>query len=115
MIKAYLILYNLASAAGWAYVLYLALLSLKEGASPAEAWAAFSVPLAVVQSTMTLEILHALIGFVRSPVFVTTMQVSSRLFLLWGATYWDKACQVSRANEQHARLVVTLPSPFLFV
>jgi len=93
IVRAYLTLYNLLSAGGWAYVLYLALEHLKAGSTPAEAWASFGLPLTVVQSTMGLEILHAVAGLVRSPVFVTFMQVTSRLVLVWGATYWLPLCQ----------------------
>ncbi|EAU91286.1 protein tyrosine phosphatase [Coprinopsis cinerea okayama7 len=39
-----------------------------------------------VQSFAILEVLHAVLGWVRSPVVTTTMQVSSRLFLVWGIT-----------------------------
>jgi len=93
MKTAWLIFYNLASAAGWAYVLMLALTAFSEGKTPAEAWAAFGDKLMLVQTTMAFEILHALTGMVRSPVGVTTMQVSSRLWVVWGATYYCTACQ----------------------
>lgn len=39
---------------------------------------------ALVQSFATLEIIHSLLGWVRSPVQTTTMQVASRLILVWG-------------------------------
>jgi len=97
--KAYLVAYNLASAAGWAYVLFLALTGLKEGKTPAEAWDSFGTSLMVVQTTMAFEIFHALFGLVRSPVFVTTMQVSSRLWVVWGATYYSSACKVKPLRE----------------
>lgn len=91
--KAWLVFYNLASAAGWAYVLFLALTCLSEGKTPAEAWAAFGPALMIVQSTMAFEILHAAVGMVRSPLFVTFMQVSSRLWVVWGATFYVQECQ----------------------
>ncbi|KAG1771750.1 PTPLA-domain-containing protein [Suillus occidentalis] len=37
-----------------------------------------------VQSLAALEILHVLLGFVRSPLPTTIIQVSSRLILVWG-------------------------------
>lgn len=40
--------------------------------------------LAPVQSLAALEILHVLLGFVRSPLPTTVVQVSSRLILVWG-------------------------------
>lgn len=39
---------------------------------------------AVVQSFAVLEVVHVLLGWVRSPLQTTVMQVSSRLFLVWG-------------------------------
>jgi hypothetical protein len=38
--------------------------------------------LTVVQTAAILEIVHAALGIVRSPVFVTTMQVGSRIVAL---------------------------------
>ncbi|KAF9461293.1 tyrosine phosphatase-like protein [Collybia nuda] len=43
-------------------------------------------PTAFVQSLALLEVLHVLLGWVRSPLQTTTMQVSSRLVLVWGIT-----------------------------
>lgn len=39
---------------------------------------------AFVQSGAVLEVLHVGLGWVRSPIGTTTMQVASRLFLVWG-------------------------------
>ena len=39
---------------------------------------------AFVQSFALLEVVHALLGWVRSPLQTTVMQVASRLFLVWG-------------------------------
>jgi very-long-chain (3R)-3-hydroxyacyl-CoA dehydratase len=39
---------------------------------------------AFVQSFAALEVLHVLLGLVRSPLVTTTMQVASRLWLIWG-------------------------------
>lgn len=41
---------------------------------------------AFVQSFAILEVVHVLLGWVRSPLPTTAMQVSSRLFLVWGIT-----------------------------
>jgi very-long-chain (3R)-3-hydroxyacyl-CoA dehydratase len=41
---------------------------------------------AFVQTCALLEVIHALIGWVRSPLQTTVMQVASRLFLIWGIT-----------------------------
>jgi very-long-chain (3R)-3-hydroxyacyl-CoA dehydratase len=41
---------------------------------------------ALVQTFAVLEVFHVLFGWVRSPIHTTAMQVSSRLFLVWGIT-----------------------------
>lgn len=63
--------------------------------SPKAAWDVFGQPLMIVQSTMAFEIFHAMFGLVRSPVFVTTLQVMSRLWVIYGATFYAKSSQVS--------------------
>ncbi|THH13840.1 hypothetical protein EW146_g6422, partial [Bondarzewia mesenterica] len=103
LVKGYLVLYNLLSAAGWSYVLYLTLIHFLSPTVPASAsipsfiptslaplykratstFAAVGEPTFYVQSLAILEILHALLGFVRSPLTTTAMQVASRLYLVW--------------------------------
>ena len=39
---------------------------------------------AIVQTFAVLEVVHVLLQWVRSPLQTTVMQVSSRLFLVWG-------------------------------
>lgn len=51
------------------------------------------MPLTIVQSAAFMEILHSLVGMVRSPLLITAMQVGSRLLLVWGVTYWVELSQ----------------------
>lgn len=127
-VRFYLIAFNALSAAGWAYVIYLALNVFRGQRASSSAYDFFKplasyVPtsivvfltpqpkatnhfsttlayflhpyfpatyestfsaLAPVQSLAALEILHVLLGFVRSPLPTTVVQVSSRLILVWG-------------------------------
>lgn len=120
LIKAYLLAYNLLSAAGWSFVLYRTISHLCALQSPQHAPAvsllaalkttpspflwipsfipANLVPLyqracttydavgattASVQTAAVLEILHVLLGLVRSSLATTTIQVASRLFSVW--------------------------------
>ena len=53
----------------------------------ARAYAAVGVQTAFVQSFAALEVLHVLLGLVRSPLVTTLIQVGSRLYLVWGITY----------------------------
>ncbi|KAL7504946.1 hypothetical protein ACHAXN_002466 [Cyclotella atomus] len=110
--QLYLILYNSVCTLGWAYVLVLAIpsffrstsSSLSSGSSlltslkyaachlyestPATAGLgdeddlSLATVLTVVQCAALLEIVHAATGLVRSPVFVTSMQVGSRIVAL---------------------------------
>lgn len=49
---------------------------------------------ALVQTFAVLEIFHVLFGCVRSPLQTTVMQVSSRLFIVWGITeQFPEVCQ----------------------
>jgi Protein tyrosine phosphatase-like protein, PTPLA len=55
-----------------------------------------------VQSFALLEVIHALLGWVRSPVTTTTMQVASRLFLVWGiTTQFPEVGTLARTRYQH--------------
>ncbi|KAK4165355.1 hypothetical protein QBC43DRAFT_32419 [Cladorrhinum sp. PSN259] len=92
--KAYLVLYNAASAIAWAAVLGRVAVVL--------GWRgpAF-VPLVVdnfariTQTFAVVEILHALTGVVPAPVFTTSMQVASRLFLMWAVCWPFQPLNVS--------------------
>jgi hypothetical protein len=81
----YLVAYNIACCAGWATVLASAIQTLINGDSLASIYDAPGLPsmLTYVQTAALLEIVHAAIGFVRSPVFVTTLQVGSRIAALF--------------------------------
>lgn len=95
---SYLILYNIACCAGWAMVLAQGIQTvISSDASILEAMASiYDAPglakiLTIVQSAALLEIVHAAIGFVRSPVFVTAMQVGSRIAALFALTQSPEA------------------------
>ncbi|KAA3464128.1 very-long-chain (3R)-3-hydroxyacyl-CoA dehydratase PASTICCINO 2 [Gossypium australe] len=64
-------------------VLFLALKALKESGHE-HVYNAVEKPLLLAQSAAVMEILHGLIGLVRSPVSSTLPQIGSRLYLTWG-------------------------------
>lgn len=66
---AYLIFYNLLQFGGWAAVLFTGRLDL----------------LMWFQSIQMLEVVHCMIGFVRSSAFQTFMQILSRIIIVWVA------------------------------
>jgi very-long-chain (3R)-3-hydroxyacyl-CoA dehydratase len=94
--KAYLVLYNLACCLGWAYALFLAGGEFFTGAGSSgatvslalsRAWGAAAQPLSAVQWAMCLEVLHAAVGLVPSPVSTTFLQVLSRIVVLVAVTH----------------------------
>ena len=102
LLNAYLLTFNGVSCAGWAYVLYLTVATVLQAHGAGEqdwsqvaqtTWDVVSLPLKVVQTMAVMEIVHAAVGFVRSPLGSTLMQVSSRLWLVWAI---NVLCPVSR-------------------
>ncbi|XP_057416266.1 very-long-chain (3R)-3-hydroxyacyl-CoA dehydratase PASTICCINO 2A [Lotus japonicus] len=81
--RLYLTLYNWTVFFGWVQVLYLVLKTLKESGHE-HVYSAAEKPLILAQTAAVLEILHGLVGLVRSPITATLPQISSRLFLVWG-------------------------------
>ena len=92
--ELYLIVYNVSLCSGWAIVLKFALETVlagtQAGSTLQESLAtvyATEVDLPLVlfysQTAALLEIVHAAVGLVRSPVMVTTMQVMSRIVALF--------------------------------
>ncbi|KZO92599.1 PTPLA-domain-containing protein [Calocera viscosa TUFC12733] len=66
-------------------------------------YAEMGLEVKIIQTFAILEILHALLGFVKSSVAVTAMQVGSRLVLVWGiADYYDQA----KENPLYASMVL---------
>lgn len=81
--RLYLTAYNWTVFAGWAQVLYLALKTLNESGHE-DVYKAVERPLQLAQTAAVLEILHGLLGLVRSPITATLPQISSRLYVTWG-------------------------------
>ncbi|KAL0956284.1 hypothetical protein HGRIS_002442 [Hohenbuehelia grisea] len=155
IVKWYLVAYNVLSALGWSYVLFITVNHLFNinGKSPAEttsssktassalsgyissipflrdsslgravtglegqlppalvpvyrratsAYAHVGPQTAFVQTFAILEIVHVLLGWVRSPVQTTAMQVASRLFLVWGVV---EQFEGVRTNPLYASMV----------
>jgi very-long-chain (3R)-3-hydroxyacyl-CoA dehydratase len=91
----YLILYNTSCSFGWAIVLLYTILSIVTNVN-AMGWinalaqvyndpqygTSLSLTLTIVQTAAFMEIMHAMLQLVRSPVLVTAMQVMSRIVAL---------------------------------
>lgn len=86
LITKYLIAYNAVSGFFWAAVLlrFAVLLPLVGPKYVAGGLADF---LRWVQTLMVLEVAHAALGLVRSPVATAAIQVASRLLVVWGVLF----------------------------
>eukprot|EP01138_Halocafeteria_seosinensis_P015014 gb/GECG01015326.1/.p1 GENE.gb/GECG01015326.1/~~gb/GECG01015326.1/.p1 ORF type:complete len:221 (+),score=16.96 gb/GECG01015326.1/:1-663(+) len=84
--SGYLTTYNLASAAGWAYVQFVVAKHFMEHGVDgiSTLYDVVGEPLKIVQTAAAMEILHSLMGLVPSSVMTTALQVFSRLFVLYG-------------------------------
>ncbi|KAG2178852.1 hypothetical protein INT43_001698 [Umbelopsis isabellina] len=88
LIKGYLMAYNQISFLGWAWILVLTIKELAE--NDFDYTGVFNAVwkyLPAVQTAAALEIVHAALGWVRSPISTTFTQVLSRVFLVWGVNY----------------------------
>ena len=85
-------------AGGELYFATPATAGLAEESSPS-----LATMLTVVQCAAILEIVHAAVGLVRSPVFVTMMQVGSRIVALHMVTHSPKAQSKSIKFDVYAR------------
>ncbi|KAL6626744.1 hypothetical protein ACP70R_030470 [Stipagrostis hirtigluma subsp. patula] len=84
--RLYLSIYNWAVFFGWAQVLYNTTLALLSSGHEG-VYAAVERPLLLAQTAALVEILHSVVGFVRSPVSATLPQISARLFVTWGIVW----------------------------
>ncbi|XP_071707026.1 very-long-chain (3R)-3-hydroxyacyl-CoA dehydratase PASTICCINO 2-like [Rutidosis leptorrhynchoides] len=84
--RFYLIAYNWIVFAGWFQVIFLTMKTLKESGHE-HVYSNVEKPLLLAQSAAFLEILHGIVGLVRSPISATLPQIGSRLYVLWGILY----------------------------
>jgi len=98
LLKAYLVAYNAASMLGWAALIAVMVSHFLEAQDASTAYRTLYLRvqqhLKIVQTAALLEVVHALLRMVRSPVFTTGMQVASRLLVLWGISHVSPPSQV---------------------
>ena len=99
-LRLYLIGYNSISLLGWTAVLALTLQHVFAGGADAALARARTLhasgvgaALYVVETASLLEVLHSALGWVRSPLAPTLLQVAARLIVLWGVTYQSAAAR----------------------
>ena len=92
-VRAYLVLYNLASGCGWALLLYRMAQHFAAAAPASRLFAAVGDLLTLLQSAALLEVVLAAVGLVRAPLATTALQVGARLLVLLGVTRLVPAAQ----------------------
>ncbi|XP_021897567.1 very-long-chain (3R)-3-hydroxyacyl-CoA dehydratase PASTICCINO 2B-like [Carica papaya] len=80
--RFYLAAYNWVLFIGWFQVLYICLRTLKD-LGHEQVYHAVETSLQLAQTASALEIIHSLVGLVKSPVTITFPQIGSRLYLTW--------------------------------
>ncbi|CEP12944.1 hypothetical protein [Parasitella parasitica] len=88
---------------GWCWILFLTVSEIYNNDGDYKSVFAIVWPaLSYVQTAALFEVLHSLLGWVRAPLMTTTMQVASRLFLVWAVndvvpeihTHWSFSTMV---------------------
>uniref|UniRef100_H2YGU3 Very-long-chain (3R)-3-hydroxyacyl-CoA dehydratase n=1 Tax=Ciona savignyi TaxID=51511 RepID=H2YGU3_CIOSA len=82
--QAYLIMYNVAMTAGWSVIGVGVASHVYKHRSYKGLYDQVEKQLLFFQTSAVLEILHAALGLVRSNVLLTTLQVFSRVGIVWG-------------------------------
>ena len=86
--KGYLFAYNVSQLAGWCYLMFVALphykIFLTTGRTPKHMYADIALTLKLLLLMPYMEVVHALLGMVRSNPFQTFVQVTGRAFVLIG-------------------------------
>lgn len=82
--KFYLFSYNALQFLGWSYLLYQVLFHYASGKDSASLWEAVKVIVLIFQNAAVLEVLHVMLGLVKSNVVITAMQVASRVMVVCG-------------------------------
>jgi len=93
MKRAYLLVYNAASAAAWAFCTLRAASLAVAGAGAGEVYPEIQRTLLAAQTAMLLEVAHSALGLVPSPVATVAVQVGSRIFVVWGHLHFVPECQ----------------------
>ncbi|KIP05594.1 hypothetical protein PHLGIDRAFT_119693 [Phlebiopsis gigantea 11061_1 CR5-6] len=86
---------GLGGAAGFEQHVPAALVPLVRRA--ATTYAAVGRRTTLVQTLAVLEVVHSLLGWVRSPLATVSMQVASRLFVVWGINHFFPSTHVHPA------------------
>ncbi|KAK6167868.1 hypothetical protein SNE40_021799 [Patella caerulea] len=95
IIRLYLIIYNIAQLAGWAFLMFKMVQFWLKNKTHIGLYQEVEQIVQIFQTAAILEVLHCAVGFVKSSVVLTAFQVASRVFLVWGVVFSVKQVQSS--------------------
>ncbi|XP_041360875.1 very-long-chain (3R)-3-hydroxyacyl-CoA dehydratase 2-like [Gigantopelta aegis] len=94
LIKTYLVAYNVSQMLGWTILLIIGVSQFfMKGQN--SVYKEVNALLKIVQTAAILEIVHCAVGFVRSNVLLTAIQVYSRVFVVWAVIHSVSIVQVN--------------------
>ncbi|CAF4721226.1 unnamed protein product, partial [Rotaria sp. Silwood2] len=85
-----LLIYNSILTVGWTFILYETIKQVVSYKSVGDLWKcrglwkSIEAPLKICQTAAFLEVIHAMLGLVRSNPMIVFIQIISRVFLVWG-------------------------------
>lgn len=88
--KIYLTIYNVLQAIGWSVLLIYVIMALIQNTKFSTIYSNTIGLLAALQTISLLEIIHSIIGIVRSQVSSNIVQIFSRLFVIWIACIYSE-------------------------
>jgi len=95
MTKVYLLCYNSAQVVAWSYMLGKLVLHFAAGGEIDTLYDEVKTCLQVFQTLALLEVVHAMLGLVRSSVQVTMQQLFARMYITWAILYSLPPSQLS--------------------
>ena len=95
----YLFSFNIASSIGWAYILFLSFPYLQNEPNYIKFEKDIQRPLKFVQSMAFMEIIHVMFKLVKSNLIKTSIQVSSRLFVVWLIFYYREIYRITTGDN----------------
>ncbi|PVD32391.1 hypothetical protein C0Q70_07825 [Pomacea canaliculata] len=87
VVKGYLIAYNVSQMLGWIILMFMIVCHIYREGNVTLLYKEVEQVLLIFQTAAVLEIVHSSLGLVKSNPILTTFQVFSRVFLLWGVVW----------------------------
>ncbi|XP_065214781.1 very-long-chain (3R)-3-hydroxyacyl-CoA dehydratase 2-like [Planococcus citri] len=85
LLKKYLFFYNLIQLIGWSYIAYLFVtFYINQEYRKGKLWNYVFIPVVTFQVAAILEIIHVAVGFVKTSIMITTMQILFRILNAFG-------------------------------